>query len=86
MLDFAARFFQPNDHYVQMDSMRSGKFHITGATIRNRGQAVPVMSDSRRNPFQIHFSERSSCRSWMRIVTLIRCALSRARFHDLLSL
>ena len=38
--------------------------------IRNHGQAALATSDSRRKPFQIRFSAHSSCRSWMRIVTL----------------
>src|SRR6266478_44259 len=57
MWAFAAHFFQPNAHCVQMDSIRNGRFRMTDAIIRNRGQAEPATSVSRRKPFQIHFSE-----------------------------
>src|SRR2546430_5121282 len=69
MWDFAARFFQRSDHYVQMDSMQHGKFRITDAVIRKRGRAAAATSVSTHLQFLSRFSARNFSRFWTRIAT-----------------
>ncbi len=49
--------------------MRTGRFPITVAIIRNRGRAETGTNVLRAKPFRNRFSARTFCRSWTRIAT-----------------